>query len=111
MAAKLTVVETQIAILVGRGHTAKEVGDTLGLKEQSVRDRLRRARGNAGARTSAQLAVMVALARERQLRAKAETLRSEPVTHMINGEEVRMAPNCSMGAEMLARAEIRGPKQ
>lgn len=65
-AIKLTVRQTQVAILIGRGYSYAQIARELGLAVNTVRHHLVQARAAAGVRTSAQLAVMVALLRGKE---------------------------------------------
>lgn len=60
---KLTVRQTQVAILYGRGYSCLEIARELDITRVTVIQHLRAARLLVGAKNSAQLAVMVALLR------------------------------------------------
>lgn len=64
-AARLTVRETEVAVWLGRGVEPVEIARRMGISYHTVRTHIVHARERAGARTSAQLAVMVAVQRER----------------------------------------------
>lgn len=61
--AQLTQREMEIAVLLGKGLKASEIGQHLGISEQTVKRHLSNARTATGARNSTHLAVCVALLR------------------------------------------------
>ena len=63
---RLTVRQTQVVILFGRGYNYPGIAQKLGVTTETVRQHLKQARAATGAKTSAQLAVWVALQRGKE---------------------------------------------
>lgn len=72
---RLSVAETEIYLMYGRGMRIREIAAARGVREGTVKRQMSEARENTQARSTTHLAVMVALAHERR---KCESEREKP---------------------------------